>query len=163
MSADEHGYTPASDAGAQLPPALQRYLDGRELLHKTQALQLATVDAEGWPHVALLSAGEMLALDAQRLRFALFAQSTAAANLARDARVQLSLVLDGGVCELRLRVRRLQPDHGPLALFEGTVDRVRLHRAPYADLGSGIDFRLHRPDDVLPRWQHQLEALRRAG
>jgi hypothetical protein len=155
-------YTPSSAAGARLPPALQHYLDGSELLSKTQALRLSTVDAAGWPHATLLSAGDMLAVGAQRLRFALFAQSTSVANLARDARVVLTLALDQGLCDVRLQVRRLQPDTGPLALYEGTVVEVRNHTAPYAMVSSGIVFQLHQPEAVLPRWQRQLAALQSA-
>ena len=160
MSDADEAYTAPSDAGLQLPPALQQYLDGSDLLQKTQALRLATVDAAGWPHAALLSAGEMLAVGPQRLRFALFGQSTTAGNLARDGRGALTLALERGLCELRLQVRRLQPDAGPLALYEGTVVEVRLHAAPYADVSHGIVFELHQPESVLPRWQRQLAALR---
>lgn len=163
MGDGEPGYAAPSAYGAQLPPALQRYLDGNDLEQKTQALRLASVDADGWPHAALLSAGEMLALSPQQLRFALVAQSTTAANLARDGRAVLTLALERGLCELRLQVRRLSPDDGPRAQYEGTVEAVRTHVAPYADVTSGIAFRLHQPEAVLPRWQRQLAALRTAG
>ena len=162
MNDAEHVYAPPRTGARQLPDALLRYLDGSELLGKTQALRLSTVDASGWPHAALLSAGDVLALSPQLLRFGLFAQSTTAANLARDGRVVLTLALDGGLCEARLQVRRLQPDAGPLALYEGTVAEVRTHAAPYADVSSGIVFRLHQPEAVLPRWQRQLAALKSA-
>ncbi len=74
MNDAEHAYTPPRTGTRQLPDALLRYLDGSDLLHKTQALRLSTVDAAGWPHAALLSAGDVLAVSPQRLRFALFAQ-----------------------------------------------------------------------------------------
>ena len=61
------------------------------------------------------------------------------------------------------KVRRLSPDDGPRALYEATVDAVRMHVAPYADVTSGIVFRLHQPEAVLPRWQRQLAALRSAA
>jgi hypothetical protein len=38
------------------------YLDGEDLLAKTQAVRLSTVDADGWPRAALLSAGDTLML-----------------------------------------------------------------------------------------------------
>ena len=162
MNDAEHAYTPPRSEAKQLPEALMRYLDGGDLLHKTQALRLSTVDAAGWPHAALLSAGDVLAVSPQRLRFVLFAQSTTAANLARDGRVTLSMALDRGMCELRLHTRRLAPDEGPLALFEGTVDEVRTHVAPYADVSSGIGFALHQPEAVHTRWLRQLAALKNA-
>jgi hypothetical protein len=163
MSAADPAYTPPSDGGTQLPPALLGWLDGSGLLHKTQALRLSTVDAAGWTHGALLSAGDMLALSPQRLRFALFAQSGSAANLARDPRLTLTLALDGGLCEVRLHARRLLPDDGPLALFEATVDEVRTHVSPYAEVTSGITFSLHQPEAVQARWQRQIAALKAAA
>ena len=106
--------------------------------------------------------GDVLALSPQRLRFALFAQSGSAANLARDARGTLALALDRGLCEVRLHTRRLAPDDGPLVLFEGTVDEVRTHVSTYADVTSGIAFALHQPEAVHARWLRQLHALKSA-
>ena len=162
MNDAEHAYIPPRSEAQQLPEALLRYLDGSDLLHKTQALRLSTVDANGWPRAALLSAGDALAISPQRLRFALFAQSTTAANLARDGRVTLSLALDRGLCELRAHTRRLAPDAGPLAFFEATVDEVHTHLAPYADLTNGLSFSLHEPATVQARWVRQLAALKNA-
>jgi hypothetical protein len=63
MNQSEHVYTPPSALPPKpIPAAVADYLNGEDLLSKTQALRLSTVDAEGWPHAALLSAGDMLAL-----------------------------------------------------------------------------------------------------
>ena len=99
------------------------YLDGEDLLAKTQALRLSTVDADGWPHAALLRAGDILVLPGGRIRFAIFPQSGMATNLAHDGRITMSLSLNGGMCELRMRARRLQQDtpEVPLACFEADV------------------------------------------
>ena len=67
MNDAAHAYTPA-ETSATLPAQVARYLDGNDLLAKTQALRLSTVDAEGWPHASLLSAGDMLALSSGRRR-----------------------------------------------------------------------------------------------
>ena len=90
-----------------LPAQVARYLDGNDLLAKTQALRISTLDAEGWPHASLLSAGDMLALPSGGIRFVVFPQSTTTANLVRDSRVTVTLSLDGGMCELRMKCRRL--------------------------------------------------------
>ena len=166
MNDAEHTYAPPQSTGAtQLPDALIRYLDGTDLLHKTQALRVSTVDAAGWPHAALLSAGDAVAVSPQQLRFAVFAQSTTAANLARDARVTVTLSLDRGMCELRMHARRLSKisNDVPLAIFEATVGDVRMHVAPYADVTTGITFQLHQPDAVRERWERQLAALKSAA
>ena len=140
------------------------FLNGESLLSKTQALHLLTVDAEGWPHAALLSAGDILALPTGRLRFPISAGSGTAANLVRDGRLTLSMPLGGGMCELRLRVRKggQGTQEVPLAFFDAEVERARVHVAPYADVTSGISLALHEPSAVLARWQRQIAALRAA-
>jgi hypothetical protein len=166
MSEAEHIYTPPPVTAANAVPAeVARYLDGTDLLAKTQALRLSTIDAAGWPHAALLSAGDMVALPSGRIRFVLFPQSTTTANLARDGRISLTLALDGGMCELRMHARRLAHSSTdvPLAFFEAEVEITRTHVAPYADVTSGITFALHDPQAVLPRWQRQIAAMRAAA
>jgi len=36
---------------------------------------------------------------------------------------------------------------------------VRQHRSHYADVVSGVTFRLHDPTAVLARWSRQIEML----
>jgi hypothetical protein len=165
MKEAEHGYTRPQAIGANAVPAeVARYLDGTDLLAKTQALRLSTIDAAGWPHASLLSAGDMLALPTGRIRFVLFPTSGTVANLARDGRLTLTLSLDGGMCELRLRAHRLahSPPEIPLAFFEAEIETARTHIAPYAAVTNGVTFALHEPQAVLPRWQRQIAALRMA-
>jgi hypothetical protein len=166
MSDAAHTYVrPDTARTATLPAQVAGYLDGTDLLAKTQALRISTVDAEGWPHASLLSAGDMLAMPSGRIRFVVFAQSTTTANLARDNRVTITLSLDGGMCELRMRCRRLahaSPDT-PLALFEAEPVEVRMHKAPYATVSGGVTYALHEPQSVLQRWQKQIDAMRQAA
>lgn len=161
MTEAEHTYTaPIKNTG--IPDGVRRYLDGTELLTKTQALRLSAVDADGWPHAAMLSAGDMLIIPTGQVRFAMFPQSSMTSHLARTGRVTITLALDGGICELRLRCRRTEGSSSdvPLAFFEADVDSVRHHVAPYASVTSGVTFALHDPQAVLPRWQRQIAALR---
>jgi hypothetical protein len=164
MDEVEHVYTPPQTmATSAVPAQVARYLDGTELLTKTQALRLSTVNEAGWPHAALLSAGDMLVIGPGRIRFVIFPQSETTANLARDGRLALTLSVDGGMCELLMRARRLAPvPEVPLAVFEAEVEKVRLHAAPYATVTGGITFALHDPQAVLRRWQRQIAALRAA-
>jgi hypothetical protein len=165
MREADHNYTSPSITSRTLPPAVGRYLDGANLLEKTQALRLSTIDAEGWPHAALLSVGDMVAMPNGNIRFVLFPQSGTVANLARDGRLTLTLSLDGGMCELRMRARRLNHSSKevPLAFFDAEIEVVRHHAAPYAEVTGGITFALHEPEAVLPRWKRQIEALRTAA
>ena len=53
MSNAAHTYTPPETTGSTaLPVQVARYLDGSDLLAKTQALRVSTIDAEGWPHAS---------------------------------------------------------------------------------------------------------------
>jgi hypothetical protein len=166
MSDIEHIYIPPDAVSTTaLPTQVAEYLDGTTLLAKTQALRISTVDVEGWPHAALLSAGDMLAMPSGRIRFIVFAQSTTTSNLIRDSRLTITLSLDDGMCELRMRCHRLShssPD-ALLAFFEAELVEVRIHKAPYATVSGGITFVLHEPQSVLQRWQKQVDAMRQAA
>ena len=166
MSGAIHTYVrPEMASVTTLPPKVAEYLDGTNLPGKTQALRLSTVDAEGWPHASLLSAGDMLAMPSGRIRFVIFGQSTTAANLVRDGRVTITLSLDGGMCELRMKCRRLTgaPLGDAFACFEAELINARIHKAPYADVSGGITFALHEPRVVLQRWQRQIDAMRQVA
>jgi hypothetical protein len=94
----KHVYSPPQDAsGKDLPTEVADYLDGTDLLAKTQALRLSTNDQEGWPRASLLSAGDMLALPSGRIRFVIHPSSGTTTNLLRDGRVTLTLSMDGGM------------------------------------------------------------------
>jgi hypothetical protein len=163
MNPLDHVYTPPLDHPSKaIPAAVAQYLNGEDLLSKTQALRLSTISADGWPHAALLSAGDMVILPEGRVRFAFFPQADTAANLARDGRLTLTLVMAGKICELRGWVQQLLQTipEVPLACFEMQVESVREHMAPYADVTTGITFALHDPPTVLDRWRQQIAALR---
>src|SRR5436309_13005245 len=107
MSTAEKVYAPPRVLSAnEIPAGVLNYLNGEDLLSKTQALRLSTVDADGWPRAALLGAGDVLALPTGRLRFAIYANSGTTANLVRDGRLTLSMALDGSMCSLRVRARK---------------------------------------------------------
>jgi hypothetical protein len=138
------------------------FFNGEDLLVKKQAIRLSTVDADGWSRGSLLSVGEIVFRPDEGFRFCVFQQSATAANLARDGRATLSMVLEGGLWELRLRAtacdrEMADPSH---AFFKARIDGARLHTAPYADVTSGITFSLHEPSTVLTRWQEQITTLR---
>jgi hypothetical protein len=71
MNEVDHEYIPPAAASEKSVPAeVARYLDGTDLLAKSQALRLSTIDVAGRPHAALLSAGDMVAMPSGRIRFA---------------------------------------------------------------------------------------------
>ena len=139
-------------------------LDGTDLTARVGlALELITVDGDGWPRVALLSAGEVLAAQDAVLRLALWPGSRTTANLERTARAVLAFVHAGAAHRVGLRARR-DPDvlvaGEPRAVFDARVVSVRRDEVPYARLRSGITFELAEPDSVLARWHATLEAIR---
>ena len=163
MSASDHAYVaPRAVRTTALPAAVVAYFDGTDLLAKVQAVRISTIDADGWPHASLLSAGDMLAMPSGHIRMVVFAASMTTANLTRDRRVTVTLVLDGAMQELRMACRRLAASFDErYAVFEAELSEAREHRAPYATLAGGVTFALREPQAVLQRWQAQIDALRR--
>ncbi|MCX5540844.1 pyridoxamine 5'-phosphate oxidase family protein [Paraburkholderia sp. CNPSo 3076] len=152
---------PASST--QLPAALVREFDGEHLEARlADAVRLSTVSEDGWPHGAQLSAGEILAVNAATLLIAIWPQSSTTANLARDGRLTLSLVHDGALLEIRARSHAVAQRQTALELsvFRVEIESVTEHRAKYAEVLSGVTFRLYEPPQVLARWREQIAMLR---
>lgn len=149
-----------------VPPALRELLDSDDLAASEGfTMLLVTVTAEGWPHVAMLSVGEVVAsADERSLRLALWPGSTATRNLTPSGQATLSAVVDGTSYSVRLAVSRAgeveTPLAGQLARFETRVEEASADEAPYAVLESGVRFRLKDPEAVLARWAELREALR---
>ena len=159
----------ARSVGNQIPDAIRPLFNGENLAAREGLTFLfLTTTADGWPHLALLSVGELLGVDGRRLRAALWPTSTATANLTRTGQVTIALVHDGVGYSLRCSARRgpdLELDReGQLAFFELEVQDALEDAVGYATLTSGLTYRLNEPGKVLPRWQATVQALReRAG
>jgi hypothetical protein len=154
---------PTEISRIDIPHEISAYLNGEDLATKNVALQLSTVDVNGWPHAALLSAGEILVLPDGRIRLIIFPSSGTATNIGRDSRSTLTVPLDRGICEIRMQMRKLGESKAAgvaLAIFEGQVQRIHKHLSPYADVESGLTFSLHEPEAVLARWYRQIAVLR---
>ena len=125
-------------------------------------LVLSELEA-GWPHLAMVSVGELVVAADGRLALALWPTSTCAANLARAGRATLALVADGLAFSLRCRVDdEITITVGEDPAMRGFVLRVTAaieDAAPYADLLSGVTYRLHDPQATLARWRRTRVAL----
>lgn len=158
----------ARSVGNEIPAAIRPLFSGEDLAAREGLtfLLLSTTE-DGWPHLAMLSVGEVIARGPRSLRMALWRNSTAARNLARSERATLALVHDGAGYSLRLATRQGRDVEGPLSgrltSFACTVEDAIVDEAPYAELTSGVTYRLRDPADVLPRWQEAVDALRREG
>ena len=148
-----------------LPVAFKRVLDDGEAgVGAGLAFQLLTVDGDGWAHASMVSVGEVVAVDSENLRLALWPGSRAAANCAARRRATLAAVVDAVGYSVRLKVspsaRIPNQERGELHTFDASVVEVRADVAPYAHLESGIRFRLLDPDAVLSRWAETRRLLR---
>ena len=141
-----------------LPEWLTQF-DGESLPDKVGvAAILGTADAEGWPHLAYLSAGEILVHDAG-LSLALWPTSESCANLRRTGQAVMHVGAGGVVWEARLKLTPRNADMRS-AVFDGEVQALRRHAAPYADVLCLISFRLHDASATLQRWTEKLAELR---
>jgi hypothetical protein len=148
-----------------VPPALRELLDSDDLATAEGfTMLLLTVTADGWPHMAMLSVGEVVTAGDDSLRLALWPGSTAARNVTPAGRATLAAVVGGTSYSLRLAVARAgeveTPLAGRLARFEARVEAASADEAPYAVLESGVSFRLKDPPAVLARWAELRQALR---
>jgi hypothetical protein len=139
-------------------------LDGSALAEREGlTFLLVTNDVTGWPRIAMLSVGELVAAGPDALRAALWLGSTTSENLTRDGRALLAFVANGKAYYVRLTARRggdldLGTD-GHLARFDLFVQDILEDAADYATLTSGVTFRLTQPEHVVPRWQRTVTAL----
>ncbi len=154
--------SPEVDQPARLPSTLFTLLDGSEIADRVGlTIELLTVDSDGWPRVALLSAGEVLALSPSVIRLALWPATQSTSNLTRSGQGSLALVHAGAAYAIRLSTRRIADLADPvLAAFEGAVASVRRDEVAYARLRAGITFELPDPEPVVARWQATVAELR---
>lgn len=154
----------ARENDEQLDDNLLRLLDGVALADKVGlAVQLVTVGADATPHSSLLSVGEVLAVNPRRLGLALWASSTTTSNLRRHPSASLLVVVDGMYYDIELAATAYPAGEGMrpgLALFRADVRCVHRDTVSYADVTSGITYRLLEPAPVLERWALTVQALR---
>jgi hypothetical protein len=151
--------------GSRLPEKLQSLFAGTDLESGIgETFLLLTTGEDGWPHMAMLSVGELLLGNASTLRAALWLHSTATRNLTREGRGLLALVQDGAGYYVRCRATRGSDldlgEDGRLAYFELGIEDVLEDAVNYAVLTSGMTFKLNNPDQVLARWQRTVDAMR---
>ncbi|HEY1297832.1 MAG TPA: pyridoxamine 5'-phosphate oxidase family protein [Chloroflexota bacterium] len=153
--------------GNQLPDSIRQLLDGSQLAEREGlTFLLLTNDEDNWPQVAMLSVGEVVAVDARSLRAGLWLHSGSSNNLTRSGQATLVTVANGNGYYVRLSAERGADldlgSEGRLAYFTLRVEDVQEDSTEYASLTSGVTFALKYPDQVVPRWQHTVDALRAA-
>jgi hypothetical protein len=150
--------------GNQLPADALAMLAGEDLRAGLGATFTLVVQGEdGFPTVALLSVGEVLATDASTVRLALWPGSGTTASLTAAGKATMMLVGGDSVWYLRLVARRgpdIAEEGLSRAYFECTLDDVLVDKVTYARITSGISFELPEPDKVLDRWQRTIDLVR---
>ena len=132
-----------------------------------KAILITTVDTQGWAHPALLSYGEVIAIDARRLRLATYRSSKTSSNLRRSGRLTLCLIEAGMAYYVKTQALEQQapPKLAGLARFEATVEQVLSDQAredlePDAKITTGIQFAPGRPAlELIAAWAAVLQAL----
>jgi hypothetical protein len=158
--------------GPELPPSLLEQLSGRDLKDRFgRVIPAVTLDAVGFPHPALLSFGEVVALDARRIGLATAADSTTTRNMRERGRLTLLLVEPEGTYYITGTVRERPaglPGFPGLAHLEMRVEQV-LQDATRGDvegdarITSGLRFESGSGGAaLLRRWEALVAALRNA-
>ena len=146
-----------------VPEAVRRRLEDEPEHHVGLTILVLSELEAGWPHLAMVSVGELIVAGDGRLALALWPTSTCAANLARTGRATLAVVTDGLAFSLRCHVDDELPiTAGADPAMRGFVLRVTAvveDAAPYADLLSGVTYRLHDADTTVARWRRTRAAL----
>jgi hypothetical protein len=151
-----------------LPAEVRALLDGERLAEKVgRTFLLATTGSDGWPHLAMLSVGEVLVLEDRSLGLALHAGSGSTAALVATGRALLLVIVEGAAHRLQLEVEhRPVPERAAaaaglqgLAFFAAAIVGHREDVAAYAELTSGVTFTLRDPSEVVARWQAQVAAI----
>jgi hypothetical protein len=149
----------------EVPGALRAVLEEEPSEADDFTILVLTLGEE-WPHLAMVSRGELVCTGDRVLALALWPASTACANLARNSRATLSAVVDTVAYSVRVTARRLSDvttqAAGSLACFRLEVESVTGDQAPYARLESGVRFRLLDPEPTVDRWREVRRKLRGA-
>lgn len=131
----------ARSLGPVLPDALVARLAAPDAgAHLEDVIVLATVDPYGWPHPALLSYAEVLALDASRLRIALYEGTRSTRQLRDSARATLVFADPDLTLYVKAEALPLPPVRGDadLARFELLVRDVLEDRAEGEEAGARL-------------------------
>jgi hypothetical protein len=149
--------------GNVLPDDLFALLDGGRLDERIGlTILLLTCGEDGWPSVALLSVGEVVAPTPTTIRLALWPGTTTTGNLARTGKGTLAVFGEGRADYIQVAAERRADlpaggmDH---AYFESTVADILRDEVRYARMTSGVTFELPDPPAVLARWRATVDAM----
>ena len=148
---------------SELSGTVQRLLDGTALADKIgTTLQLVVSDDAGWPRVASLSVGEVLATGPRTILLTMYETSRTTRTLAGRGRGLLVLVDDGAIVKVELEASVAGGSEGR-TIFRCVIAGVERDEVPYARVTHGIEFALVDGAAATDRWARQLEELAGMG
>lgn len=150
--------------GGVIPDPLRAELTGDDLAAGVgRTYLLLTAAGDGWPHVAMLSVGELLAGAGPNLGLVLWPGSQTTASLTENGIATLMAVVPPATYYLRLRGRRLADapvQAKPRAIFAAVVEEALEDVVAYAEVTAGIDFKLADVDATISAWLAAVEVMR---
>ena len=143
--------------GSHLPEELMARLGAQRPAMEGTAVPICTIDAEGFPHPAMLSYGALAADSPDAFRAAVHDGSTTARNLRKRQLLTLLFVDAGLTCYVKARVSGEDAPHPgapgiaifPCAVEAVLIDRVDTSREPAATIATGITFRRAGPGTTI--------------
>ena len=154
--------------GDALPDSLFERLSGRDLQAVSdRVIVVCTVDDRGYPHPALLSYLETIAVDRRTIRLAMYSSSRSTQNARRDGRLTLILVDDRvayyikGIVEELTRSMSVAPHNAKLQfhIAEVLADEANPQLEPGAYIASGLTYINPRRAAALEQAHQLLAAL----
>ncbi|MDD9783126.1 pyridoxamine 5'-phosphate oxidase family protein [Priestia megaterium] len=147
----------------QLSKDLYILLNGKALAVKQhEAMMLLTVSEDGWPHTAMVSVGEIIAINRKELRIGLWPNTSTTSNIVRTGKATLVVFYRGKANYIRLSLEDLEElpkTNYPRKRFAATVVSMREDYAKYAEITSGIRIELKDPKEVVKRWNQTVLDL----
>lgn len=159
----------STHVGDALPDDIFEALCGRDLAAMAdRVVVVSTVDERGFPHPALLSYFEVVALDRRTIRLATYAESRTTRNAKREGKLTLVLVDAAFVYYIKGTVRQLAgsmrttPYNAKLEcqVLEVLRDAPDPVREPGAHIATGIRYVNPRRVAELARAKRVLAELR---
>ncbi|KRF53860.1 pyridoxamine 5'-phosphate oxidase family protein [Priestia megaterium] len=142
-------------------------LNGQDLMQKQhEAMMLLTVGEDGWPHTAMISVGEIIAINRKELRIGLWPNTSTTTNIIRTSKATLVLIYKGKAHYIQISLKRLEElptARYPRERFSAKVVSSREDVAKYADITSGIKIELKNDKEVVERWHKTLKDILRDG
>lgn len=155
----------STNLGPLLPQLLVDHFSGADLQSKVGlASVLVTPGADGYPHPAIVTPGEIVASDPSTLRVALYLESSASRNLRERKTGTLCLALDKAAYYVKFDAEPFASDAEAFkgfAVFTLRPKHVLKDTEEGAEMTSGFRFRdLRGEEALLAQWTTMIGALR---